>query len=228
MNILDEKVQHEQKIRILEEKDRQRDNKDKQKDELILQMSNQINQLQEQMKQIIISNSTINNTSNTTNNINNINQTNNTTINFYNYDKPKTDTLKLNPNDLMTENVTKKLIELIFFNKLIPENHVLWRPNMREYRLLVYKDDNWKNITGDSLETIFCNVKNAAYITGHEKINGGDLFHTEEEFFKLLPVVQHAIQKFNGGDPVTDMAIMEIITENREVIKSTLSGNNII
>jgi hypothetical protein len=118
------------------------------------------------------------------------------------------DTLKLTPEDLMTNSVTRKLIELIYFDKLIPENHVLWRPNLREHRLLVHKDDGWKNISGEGLDTVFCNVKNTAYVVGCDKINGGDVYKSDDEFFKLYPVVRAAIQKFNGDDPIGDGTVM--------------------
>jgi hypothetical protein len=237
MNILDEKVQYEQKIRLLEDKDRQKDEEIKlSRAEIKLLREDMKNQI-DQIKQLISVNNPPNPTINpivnsavntVNNNIINANIINNTTINFYNYDKPKVDTLKLLQDDLLTDSVTRKLIELMYFNKLIPENHVLWRPNIREYCLLVHKDGNWCNVSGESLETVLCNIKNAAYIIGHDKINGGDLHHSDDEFFKLYPAVQRAIQKFNGGDPITDGTVMEIIAENREIIKSTLNGNKII
>jgi uncharacterized C2H2 Zn-finger protein len=99
---------------------------------------------------------------------NTTNTTNNTTNNFhfYNFDKPKTDTLVITQDDMMVENITKKVIELIYFNKLIPENHTLYLPNIKDDRLLVHKDNGWQMFGGVDLSPVFVTVKNNAYNIG--------------------------------------------------------------
>jgi hypothetical protein len=209
MNILDEKVQHEQKIRVLEEL---REHDKKEIDQLKRQMADL------QSKLVPCQTNNINMTNNNT-----INQ--NVTINFYNYDKPRTDILHLIPDDLMTHDINRKLMELIYFNKLLPENHVLYRPNLKEQRLLIYKNDSWKNVAGENLGSALIDIKNVLYLTGHDKINGGDLYKTDDDFFKLCPSIQKMIQNFNGGESITDGTIMEIITENRELVRGVIPDN---
>jgi hypothetical protein len=234
MNILDEKVRYEQEIKNL-------------KDQLAQQagVETQIRDLSAELQEIrqaiggasgAITNSrvrTTNNTKNITKNNtkNNVKNTNshdtnniNQTINFYNYNKPKTDTLKLTQDDLLVDNTSKKLLEMIYFNKNIPENHVLWRPNIKERRLLVYKDDTWKTVAGVELAPTFTDVKNIVYFVGHDKINGGELCSSEEEFLAFYPVVREAIARFNAGEPLSNGIVMGVITENRTTVKDTIDG----
>lgn len=247
MEILDEKVRYEQEIRILKEKDQQKDEQIKLLFDEINKLKNSTSSQAAEL-QIISDQTTTNNTikipkttknatksttknttknttnhttNNTTNNTINQNINQNVVINFYNYDNPKIDTLHITHDDLRCDNLNKKLIELIYFNKLIPENHVLYRPNLKEQRLLIFTGDSWKNITGEALAPIFVNIKNAAYLVGHDKINGGAIYVTDDDFLKLPPAVQSIIKNFNMGDQIADLAIMEIITENREIVKIT-------
>lgn len=216
MNILDEKVRYEQEIRILKE---QRENDKKEIEIMKEEFEGKMQKLQEQMRQLNTKEKTVNINNGTINNT-----TNNITINFYNYDAPKIDTLKITQDDLITNNVSRMLMEKIYFNKDIPENHVLYLPNIKERRLLVFKDGSWKNRIGDDLIPVFTNIKNAIYNTGNDKINGGAVYKTDEEFTQLYPAVQEAIKRFNFGEQIAEGTIMEIITENRELIKATMDA----
>ncbi len=198
MNILDEKIQYEQQFRILGDKIAELE-------KTLAETRNQLNV--PVVKQHIVNNGTINNI----------------TVNFHNYDNPKTDTLRITQDDLLVENVTKKLIELLYFNENIPENHVLYRPNIKERRLLVHKDGGWRNVAGVNLDPLMLTIKNTISRIGHDKINCELYKNDDGEFYKLYPVVQNAIKSFNRGEQqITDGTIMEIITENREVVKHTI------
>lgn len=217
MDILDEKIQYEQKIRILEE---QR-NVDRQQ---IDQMQAQIIQMQEQMKQLVTTPQTINNITNIHNGDVNI-------INFNNYNAPNVDALRITQDDLLVENITKKLIEMIYFNKELPENHTIYLPNIKEERLLIHKDGSWETARGKDVDKVLVDVKNTAFTTGHEKINGGKLYKTDEEFTKLYPVVQNAIKSFNtGGDHARceDIDLINLVKAKRNVIAETLRGQRVI
>lgn len=217
MNILDDKVQHEQKIRILEEQQMSDREKIQKMEEKMAEMAEKMAKMETQPT--VINNSVINNTT-TTNNI---------IINFHSYDKPKLDTLKLTPQDLLVESVHKKLIELIYFNKTLPENHVLWRPNIKEQRLLVYKDGDWKTIINDNLQPVFNSVKSIAGSEGSFKLDyGGDLYSNDLQFTKLPYGVQASIKKFFTEEKILDGTIMEIITEGRDIVRETLENGNVI
>ena len=113
MGILDEKVRHEQEIRIINEKNEIRYN----------ELQQQMIGFQEQWKQLSTEHKALlNNTTNSNNtNSNNTNSNNNITNNFHfhNFDKPKLDTLIITQDDLLTEHVTRKVLEMIYFNKLM-------------------------------------------------------------------------------------------------------------
>lgn len=123
MNILDDKVKHEQELRILHEKDKQKDEQTKIQNEQIKILTDRLDKL-ELEKYDNITNITNNHT--TTNNI-----INNVIVNFYSYNEPKLDTIKVSPNDLKIGGVWMKLIEMIYFNKDVPENHVIYRSNIK-------------------------------------------------------------------------------------------------
>jgi hypothetical protein len=106
---------------------------------------------------------------------------------------------------------------------------VLYRPIVRDYCLLIYIDGTWKRITGKELQPVFININNMIKIIGNDKINGGDLYHNDDDFLTLLPIIQEAIRGFNmDRQQLADGTIMEIITENRETIKPTLDAAKII
>lgn len=231
INILDEKIRYEQEIRILKEQ-REKDKieqelKNKQKDDEIKQMRERMVELETQMKQLVINQ---NNKPQEITNITNINNGIINNFNFYNYNTPKTDALKLTQEDLKTENLMKKLIELIYFNANIPENHVLYRPNVKEDRYLVYKDNDWANITGDNFNNIFRGIQNAATEVGDVKVNSPEIYTTEEDFMKLIPSVRDIIQSYNmRGEHaiITEEQLKQLILEKRNTPAQTLRRNKI-
>lgn len=219
MNILDDKVRYEQEIRILKERDRE-------KEQQIQQLIDKVATLEQAIAapatpsppQTIVNNGVINN------------GPVNITINFNDYNRPCTDRLDLTQDDLLAENITLKLIEKIYFNRNIPENHTLYLPNVKENRLLVHRQGAWENISGDAIKPVLTDVKNAAYSVGTETING-KIYRTDDDFARLYPVVRQSIQSFNtGGDHArcSDTDIMNIILGKRNVIRDTLCGAGII
>ncbi len=142
----------------------------------------------------------------------------NITINFNNYNNPRLDHVTITQDDLLTDSVTKMIIEKVYFDKSIPENHVLYRPNIRENRLLVRDDNSWKNYVGDELARIFTQLKNIAYNVGHDNLNTWD----EAEYRKIYPVALNSIIRFNTEERITDAELMEVITKNRELVRASV------
>lgn len=215
MNILDEKVRHEQEIRIL-------------KEQIELQ-GKQINELRDQVKNLAS-----NVTSAAANKVSNVNINNTTNIiqnfNFYNYNTPFTETLKITQDDMLVTNIAMKMLEMIYFNEKLPQNHTLYLPNIKEKRILVYKDNTWQNVKGDQLPEVFNGVKNNVWAVGSEKLNG-DLYVSDDDFLRLYPAVQNAVKSFNSQGEhakLSDANLMEMMTAKRELIAKTLHSKSIL
>lgn len=121
-----------------------------------------------------------------------------------------------------------KLVELIYFNKNFPQNYTLYPPNIKEKRLLVHTDGSWIDIRGNELSIIFAKVFNCAYSTALDKVNGGNMFRTDEEFMKLFPVAREIIMSFNMSGSharLTEAEFMNLVIKNRNVVKDFLSKN---
>lgn len=219
MDILDEKVRYEQEIRILKERDQQ-------KDEEIKEMREQMHQLQEKVAKLETAPVAINNI---TNNI--TNNTINQTFNFYNYDNPFIDTLKFTQDDLLVTNIARKVIEMVYFNKDLPQNHTLYLPNIKEKRLLVYKNGTWQTVSGENISDVMTTVKNKAFLIGNDKINGGAIYASDQDFERLYPAVRTAIRSFNQGHEhanVSDDEILDVVTSNKKLIAETLRREQVV
>lgn len=226
MDILDEKVRYEQEIRVLKE---QRDadakklnehanlikemleTQGREKQEM-QEMREQIKLLQESAKtpvvQNIVNNGTINN--------------------FYNYNTPFADPLVLTQDDLLVENIAKRMVEMVYFNNKIPNNHTVYLPNINEKRLLVYSGGAWNHVGAGSLNDTIVQMKNASRLIGINKVN--NIYSSDEEFEKLYPVVREAIDSYNSGGAhakCSNDEVFEIIRSKRELIKLTIDNARI-
>lgn len=239
MDILDEKIRHEQELRILrEETCAQQERIKAQERELIILRDGiklQAKETQEFKADIraqiadLKAAPTQQIGTQVNGNGNQVNQVNQT-FNFYNYDKPKVDTLKLTQDDLLVEHLMTKIIRLIYFNKDIPENHTLYLPNINKKRLLVHQDGSWVTVADNAIYEVCRRVKGIAGDAGRAKINN-ELAPDDLTFYALFPAVQNAIRSFNMGTEhykFTDLQLFELIKSHRELIKATFNsvGNN--
>ena len=213
MDILDEKIRYEQKIRILEEKNLLRDEREKQMQEQITRLQNEIHGI----KSVPAANTTNNSTNN---------------IIFCDYDKPDVSGLVFTQDNLISvSNLMHRFVELIYFNKEFPQNCTLYPPNIKENRLLVHTADGWQSMIGDELKDVFIRIFNCVYLIVHDKINGGNIYKTDAEFMKLYPVAQNIIQSFNGRGDHARMCgdnIMEIAIKNKALAKEILARSGVI
>ncbi len=138
MNILDEKVRHEQEIRILKEKDGQ-------KDEEIRQIKEQLAELQKQIKTNGIINNTVNN--NTVNNVIN--------VQINNYLEPNLEHIinRLDPASslfiqMFREHLVQTpmaLVPIIWFNEDYPSNLAIYLVNKANGNLLIFNNNRWES-----------------------------------------------------------------------------------
>lgn len=221
MELLADKVQYEQEIRILKE---QRELDKMQNDAKMAEMAEKITKLSEQVAnintntQIITNNTTINNVANNTQNI---------IVNFHNCNNPKVDTLKFSQDDFIgIGNVYEMLIRKIYFNTEVPENHVIYLPNIKDRkRALIYRNDNWTTFVGEQLDQVLSEIKYTTNKVSVPKLNyGGDLYNTDDEFAKLTQAVQKSIISLNNCEDERQFPndkIIEIAVGERDLIKST-------
>ncbi len=149
MGILDEKVRHEQEIRILKEQreiDRKKmEEKDEKKDEEMRQMREQLMELQKQMKQIVPNQQPIIN--NTVNNVIN--------VQINNYLEPNLEHIinRLNPDEslfisMFKENLVQTpmaIVPIIWFNENYPSNLAIYLVNKANGNLLVFNNNRWES-----------------------------------------------------------------------------------
>lgn len=193
------------------------------------QMQEQIDTMSETIKNLahgpVTNNYTVNNTDNSTHN---------TIINFSDAYKPAINKFNLTDDELVSllmvrDDIARKLIELIYFNENIPENHTVYMPNLRENRLLVYREGNWQHIFGDDIKCMLVSMRNASYVAGCDKINDFcDVIHEKSVKFDRIRAsfVGHmketSIMYNHGKLKCTDKEVMELIKNKRELVAHTL------
>lgn len=207
MDILADKVRYEQEIRILKEKDAA-------KDLLIANLQERMTKLE--TTQIAPQTIVHGDQNNTVNNIQNI---------YNNYNAPNVNNLQLTENDLLVENIAKKVIELIYFNAKYPENQTLYLPNIKEKRMLVHEDLVWKYLIGEELTRALGTVRNIAFGVGEQIIVDN---YDDATFAKLCPVAQNGVKAFTGGAiRATDDDVIELAKSNKLMVARTMRENRV-
>ncbi len=192
-------------------------------DERIAALENEVRQLRE----VINSRAAISGS----NNINCCNTNSNNTIVFNNYNAPRVDTIKITTDDIASsQSISKMLFEKVYSNKELPENHVLYLPNVREHRYMVYCDGVWKNVIGDEADAVMNEIKLVIGRFGNEKLSDrGDIYHSAESFERLPGAVKESIIRYNTyNDRLTNKGIRESMFGARNMIKDTLVQQKII
>lgn len=216
-HIGNEKIRHEQQIRVLTERLEQTDTRFQELDATNKLLLEKVEKLEKQQP------TTVHNDIHHGDRItNNINVDNSITINFHNVNAPKVDTLMgMTQDDFLVENITKKLMVDVFFNAEIPENHIVLMPNIKERdRLLVHTEDMWKTVIGNGTTPVFTSMLNAVRKVGNQVMNKNK-WNDDAPFLALYPVVQNAIIAYNANQTLTHEEITEIIIANREITETT-------
>lgn len=219
MEILADKVRHEQELRILKEQNAAERAADRDAIAGLQKMTRELmDQIAEIKKVQINTQSTIihGNQTNIVNNVQNI---------YNSYSAPNVDTLQLTENDLLAVNIAKKMIELIYFNVEYPENQTLYAPNNKEKRLLIFDNLVWKSVVGEELTRALLTVRNAANLIGVQKINEN---YDDTAFAKLCPVAQDGVRSFtNGTICATDDDVIELAKNNKLMVAKTMRENGV-
>ena len=224
MDILVDKVRYDQEIRILKEKDQQKDEQIKklkeESDEKIQKLINEVDALK---KAITVA--PITPVAQTTNITNNYNAPINITIN--NYNTPTIAGLKITIDEIMSaDKLTKLILQKLYFNPELPENHCLYLQNKKEKSLIIYEGGNWKSVTGENTKNVISRLENVINgDTGFQLINGKQgPYSGSDNLFNDLP--SQCTNKIIGYNTYTDQLTSddayEVFLGGREVVLNTI------
>ncbi len=235
MDVLVDKVRYEQEIRILkeqmEQKDKEIGNKLTEKDEQIKQLIEvqqaQAAELEALKKAITLPaiQSAQNITNNTINNINNINNTVNITIN--NYQKPTIAGLTFTQEELANiSKLSKYLLQKLYFNPELPQNHCMYLVNKKDKSLLLY-DSAWRIVAGENTSEVIKTINGTIAEQGGTLINGpqGPYSGTDSQFTKLTPSDRQKLFNFNTfSDQLSTDDAYEVFLGGRDIVLSTIKA----
>ncbi|QYB17370.1 zinc finger C2H2 protein [Pacmanvirus S19] len=221
MDILVDKVRYEQEIRILkermEQKDKEIENKLTEKDEQIKLLREEMDALK---KVIVAPTQTTNyNAPVTTNNVNTIN------ITINNYQKPTIDGLTVTQEELAgISKLSKYLLQKLYFNPELPQNHCMYLVNKKDKSLLLY-DSDWRIVTGENTGEVIKTINGVVAERGGSLINGhaGPYKGVDAQFIKLNPSDKQKIFNFNTfADQLSSDDAYEVFLGGRETALKTI------
>ncbi len=234
MDMLVDKVDMEQEVRLLKEDKRLRDEREKVKDR-------QIQELMDAVKALTNGNSPnnilpVNNVNNNVNNVNNnvinnvINNApvvNNIVIN--NYNTPSIAGLSISPADIVAApKMSKFLLETMFFNPNAPENHCMYLKNKKDKSMIIHDNGNWRSVAGDNIADVVLQLKNTIATSGSELLNGklGPYGGNDDLFTALPGADQYKIIQFNTyKDTLTQDDLNEILLDGRNTVLGTIRAS---
>lgn len=217
MDILVDKVRYEEEIRILKERDAIREREVQQLREEMDQLKKAIT-LPQQTGAI-----TTNNTTNDNRTIN-FNAPINITIN--NYTNPSIDGLKITAADLANaQKLSKLLLEKLYFNPDMPQNHCIYLQNKKDKSLVVYDTGNWRLVLGENLPELMTKLNNTVVARGTEIINSRNgPYESSDKLFLALPGAdQQKIVSFNQlSDSIGNDDAYEVFYGGRDIVLETI------
>lgn len=222
INILDDKIRHEQEIRRLtEERDR-----DKQEHERMLEKERaeferklqerdamfleKMAKIEEKMDKK--ANKTTNNTvNNITNNVVNINITQ--------WNEPSIDKIKFTVEQLAKcYDMPRLFFTSIYMNPDVPENHSIIPRSIKDRRVIFYQDGVWVAYTGDDLDKMLARVAQIAASKGEQVIirKDGIVPNGNPKILETLPrELQERINTGILGQKLTSEQVFEMLFNNQ-------------
>ncbi len=225
MDILVDKVKYDQEIRVLKEQREQdkkeMEEKNKEKDEQIKQLMEKVNALE---KAITVPQPQLAQTvNNTVNNITTVN------ITINNYMKPNINNLTITADDITSaDKLPKLLLQKMYFNPELPENHCMYLQNKKEKSLILYDNGKWKSVTGENTKDVIRDLGNIiAGDEGFKLINGKQgPYNGSDSVFEKLPLP--CINKIVGYNTTNEQKILsqddayEVFLGGRDVVLGTI------
>lgn len=204
MDVLVDKVKYEEEIRIMKEQ--------------ALQMQANIKHLSEELdslkKAVVIDKPIINNTFNAPVFIVN------------NYTKPSIEGITITPEELAgVSKLSKFLLQKLYFNPDLPQNHCLYLQNKKDKTLIVNDSGNWTTVIGDNVADVITNLSNTVYIRGSDIVNGknGPYKGVDAQYLALPGADQKKIYEFNRTkDILSGDDAYEVFLGGRDIVLGTI------
>ncbi|SIP86148.1 Zinc finger C2H2-type [Pacmanvirus A23] len=225
MDILVDKVKYDQEIRILkermEQKDKEMEQKDKEKEEQIKKLMEEVDALKKAI--------TVPQVAQTINNVNNITNNNTINITINNYMKPNINNLTITADEISSaDKLPKLLLQKMYFNPELPENHCMYLQNKKEKSLILYDNGKWKSVTGENTKDVIRDLGNIiAGDEGFKLINGKQgPYNGSDSIFEKLPLP--CINKIVGYNTLNEQKILsqddayEVFLGGRDVVLGTI------
>lgn len=193
------------------------------------EMNNNILKLMEQNKLLMEKVQKLESKENQT--INNI-IVNNNVIVFATIEQPKIDNLQLTLDDAVTPNIGVKMIEKIYFNEDIPENHIIFASNKKEKEMKIYRNPGIGWISGkfENLQIELNKIIEVAREIGIKKFadpNEG-LVKTLEELALQPKCIRENIELLTLLKPICSTEdVFEVAKRYKDMIESTRIRNGI-
>ena len=147
----------------------------------------------------------------------------NITINSY--QKPTYDDLTITLEDIAsTDKISKMLLQKLYFNPKLPQNHCMYLVNKKDKSLLLY-DTAWKIVAGGNTGDVFTKLTNSIIENGSNLINGktGPYNGLDDDFSKLPGAQQQKIIGFNTfSDQLCIDDAYEVFLANRSTVIDTI------
>ena len=230
MEILVDKVKYEQEIRILKEQAAVATEQNKMLLARMEEMQKKIEQLADRKLETSIINHTVNapviNNATTINNSTNINNASIININLNSYRNPDISSIKLTVEELLRSdgNFYKFILEKVYFNPGLPENHSVYVPNKKETELIVY-DNCWEYIREDGkLYEVVKQIVDTIHKSGtvlqgqlHDILDYHDV-----KFLKLPPAIQYMFSQFNSLKFEGEETLYDTAISRRDIVGPTI------
>lgn len=154
-----------------------------------------------------------------------INNTTNINIIFNNYNNPSIDKVIVTPEEIsQCRKLSRLMMEKIYFNESIPENHSVYLKNKKEKSMIVY-ENGWRFVQGKNISNVILGMSN--FISLKAYIILKQIYATENDFVKLPMRLQVPIRDFNTfQDIIADDDIFELAIANKSMIQQTLKHND--
>ncbi len=253
MDMLVDKVKHEQEIRILKElhdiERKEKDNiieaKQREMDDKIQLLMAKNNELEQKFERAMNNgfNQAINNNAPVVNNaqvVNNAPVVNNNNVNnnvynapvqivINNYNNPSIEGIEITAKDLINApKMSKFLLETMFFNPNAPQNHCMYLKNKKEKSMIIHDNGNWRSVAGENVADVVLQLKNTIDFKGSELLNGklGPYAGNDDLFTALPGADQYKIIQFNTHkDQLTQDDLNEILLDGRDTVIGTIRAS---
>ncbi|SIP86079.1 Hypothetical protein PACV_366 [Pacmanvirus A23] len=152
---------------------------------------------------------------------------NNINITINNYQKPTIDGLTITAEELGgISKLSKYLLQKLYFNPELPQNHCMYLVNKKDKSLLLY-DSDWRIVAGENTSEVIKSINGTIAERGGSLINGpvGPYSGVESNFTKLTPADRQKLFNFNTfTDQLSTDDAYEVFLGGRDIVLKTIKA----